>query len=80
MTKYTTLHTKKTEGKETVFTALVCSDAKQDFDNLPSPNKYDNVMFLGSDNSYGDVFKAWDDEEGDNFFIYFGVKGDEFND
>lgn len=41
------------------------------------PEGYDNVLFIGHDDVYGDVFKAWNNEES-MFTLYFGEKGDEF--
>lgn len=44
------------------------------------PISYDNILFIGNNPFYGDVFKAYDyginDECG--FTIFFGTKGDEF--
>ena len=43
------------------------------------PSHFDYVEFVGHDVYYGDVFKAWDDGEENNFTLIFGEKGDEFN-
>ncbi len=42
------------------------------------PLNYKNVLHIGYDKYYGDVFKAWDDDEND-FVIYFGERGYEFD-
>ena len=41
-----------------------------------SPDQWDNVMFIGHDRRFGDVFKCWDNDC-DDFAIFFGTKGDE---
>ena len=43
-----------------------------------NPLKWDNVLHIGTGKHYGDVFKAWDDDDENYFTIYFGEKGDEF--
>lgn len=63
--------------KKTIFLKLVCKDGIGANMQSCSPKDYDNVMFLGHDPAYGDVFKAWNEGEL-SFFIYFGIKGDEF--
>ena len=42
------------------------------------PKSWGNVKLIGRDNMYGDVFIAWEDDPND-FGIYFGTAGDEFN-
>ena len=42
-----------------------------------NPEDFQIVEYIGYDNDYGDVFKAI---IGNRFTIYFGNKGDEFND
>ena len=77
-TKFMTLGDSKKTGKKTVFKTLLNSSftaIKAD----SQPKDYTNVLFLGHDDGYGDVFKAWRDDQ-DNFILYFGEKGDEFND
>lgn len=54
-------------------TLLEVSEAEVTTDN------FDYIEFLGYDKIYGDVFKAWRDNEKDSFCILFGKKGDEFN-
>ena len=49
---------------------LICKSSK-------SPEDFQIVEYIGYDYDYGDVFKAI---RGDRFTIYFGYKGDEFND
>lgn len=78
MTKFTTLGSKpKIIKKETIFNGYL-EENKQYRDTKLTPNDFDNVLYLGHDRSYGDVFKCWDDDS-DNFILYFGVKGDEFD-
>ena len=62
---------------KTVFSRQLWGGRLEDADH--QPEHYDNVLFLGTDGDYGDVFKAWDDEDV-SFWLYFGEKGDEFND
>jgi len=43
------------------------------------PNEWLNVMWLGFySDTLTDMFKCWDDDPND-FYIYFGKKGNEFN-
>jgi len=78
MTKYIDLSSTKTESpKETEFKKCLDEDLEIG-DAMASPNRYDNVAFIGHDKEYGDVFKCWDDDEND-FTLFFGTKGDEFN-
>ena len=42
------------------------------------PSNYKFVEYIGHDDSYGDVFKAYDDSK--YFLIYIGIKGTEFDD
>lgn len=65
---------RKTEFKEVV---NVKGDPCKNI--ITDPEEWDNVLFLGNDPGYGDVFKAWDNG-GNHFILYFGEKGDEFND
>lgn len=78
MTKFMTLGYSKKTVKKTVFKTLL-DDSFKIVDASKQPENYSNVLFLGHDESYGDLFKAWDDDKND-FAIYFGEKGDEFND
>lgn len=78
-TKYMTLDkTQNPEGKRTVFENIVEVDSATNVDGLDTDD-YDNVLFLGHDQQYGDVFKAWNDAEPDDFTLFFGAKGDEFD-
>jgi hypothetical protein len=43
------------------------------------PEDWDNVEHIGTDRVLGDVFKAWTDGKRNDFVLYFGIKGDEFN-
>lgn len=63
--------------KETVFTHLLESD-KTMIAYETSPKAYDTVIFLGYDNNYGDVFKAYKEDCLNKFTILLGIKGDEF--
>lgn len=76
MTEYTTLEPAK-KAKKTVFKKFLTStleikDAKY------HPKDYDKVLYIGNNTFYGDVFKAWLDNNEEEFTIYFGEKGDEF--
>ena len=78
MTKFKTLQQSKPKNKTTFDTLLVgkSGNIKRARNN---PTDFDNVLHIGCDNIYGDVFKAWSDNSEDGFFIYFGKKGDEFD-
>ena len=68
----------KPEAKKTVFEK--CVDTKLNVsDERTFASEFDNVVFLGNDVHYGDVFKAWNNGQEHDFIIYFGVKGSEFN-
>ena len=71
-----TLNGQKSEKKETVFTHFVDGLLAVVKTNA-SPKQYKNVLHIGHDEGYGDVFKAWGDHENE-FTIHFGTKGDEF--
>ena len=81
MTKYMTLDKKENpESKKTVFNLMVGSDMEI-IDAPLQPDRMEEVLFLGNDESYGDVFLAYiDAKDKSEFAIYFGVKGNEFND
>lgn len=69
--------TEKTITRETVFEKILSSDFEiEETKDLPSC--YEFVEFLGHDKYYGDVFKCFD-KDPNNFALFFGVKGDEFN-
>ena len=46
---------------------------------LFTPSDFDNVLWIGHNHWYGDVFKVWSDVDPIKFNIFFGTKGDEFN-
>lgn len=76
MTKFSSIGQVPKEKKVTVFKRSVTSVSIEDA--LKAPYDWENVQWIGTDACYGDVFKAWNDNTG--FCIYFGTKGDEFND
>ncbi len=65
------------ESKITVFSQSL-SDNFTVAPAVNQPYEYENVMFIRHDEDYGDVFIAWDDNPND-FMIFFGTAGDEFN-
>ena len=71
-----TLNSEKQEPKKTVFEKQVDWCLTIDT-TLCRPDEFKNVLHIGKDNNYGDVFKAWNDNEND-FYIFFGTAGDEF--
>jgi len=78
MTKFSTIN--KEIKKGTVFTKLITAEFEiNEVDGSSVPDDYDNVVLLASDETYGDIFKAYDDGEEDDFTLFFGVAGDEFN-
>ena len=78
MTKFID-NTKKANSKKTVFKKALSFDFTVG-DACASIYDYEKVEFIGHDESYGDVFKAYLDADDDNnFTLFFGVKGDEFN-
>ena len=78
MTKFKTLQQSKPKNKTTFDTFLV-NKRRITTQAVANPTEYDNVLYIGYSQSYGDVFKAWNDNDEDNFIIYFGKKGDEFD-
>ena len=66
------------EKKQTIFTYYLNEDRIIEENHSNNPSNWDNVLHIGTDKSYGDVFKVWDNGKENNFIIYFGVKGDEF--
>ena len=79
MTKYTVMDTtNKTKGKKTIFRKIVGPDGV--VGTKSTPEDYDNVTFLWRDDDYGDVFVAWEDDDESDRVIFFGEKGDEFDD
>lgn len=80
MTKFTTMKLiEKTKNKKTIFHKVV-DYHKGVCEAGLSPGFYDNILFLYTDHSYGDVFLAWNDSREKDRVIYFGEKGDKFND
>ena len=78
MTKFID-NTKKNNSKKTVFEKALSFDFIVD-DAIADVADYEKVEFIGHDESYGDVFKAYQDENDDNnFTLFFGVKGSEFD-
>ena len=78
MTKFID-NTKKANSKKTVFEKALSFDFIVD-DACGSIHDYEKVEFIGHDESYGDVFKAYHDENDENnFTLFFGVKGSEFD-
>ena len=71
-----TLNGQKSEKKETVFTHCVNGNLKI-VKSSYEPKNYDNVLYIGYDTVYKDVFKAWNDDE-NSFTIFFGKAGGEF--
>jgi hypothetical protein len=74
-TKFTTIEREKS-FKKTVFNGvLLLGNVKP---SKVLPGVYDNIMWIGHDEHYGDVFKAWNYGQ-NSFTLYFGEKGDEFD-
>ena len=78
MTKFID-NTKKNKSKKTVFKKVLTFDFAIESAEY-GLDVYEKVEFIGHDESYGDVFKAYHDANDDNnFTLFFGTKGDEFN-
>ena len=78
MTKFID-NTKKNNSKKTVFEKALSFDFTVDVACVDLED-YEKVEFIGHDESYGDVFKAYHDANDDNnFTLFFGVKGSEFD-
>ena len=75
-TNFMTLNSEKQEPKKTVFEKQVNGDLVVE-DATFTVDEFKNVLYIGSDRDYGDVFKAWDYAE-NSFYIFFGTAGDEF--
>ena len=75
-TTFTTLESKI--FKETVFTHFVNSEMEIKSTPNYQTADFENVLHIGCNKRYGDVFKCWISNPND-FIIYFGTKGDEFN-
>ena len=81
MSTFITLNSRldRKNKKVTTFEKVLDSDLKA-MKTSSKPKMYDYVLHIGNDKAYGDVFKAWDEGREGNFVIFFGTKGDEFND
>lgn len=67
------------KSKQTVFERYLEEDMTiKDNSNGSSVESWGTIEFIGSDLSYGDVFKAYDDDA-NIFTLFFGTKGDEFD-
>ena len=69
--------TEKTITRKTVFEKILSSDFEIE-ETIDLPSCYEFVEFLGHDKYYGDVFKCFD-KDPNNFALFFGVKGSEFD-
>jgi len=78
-TKFMTLNEGKTKVENTTSFDKQLWNGRIEISEY-TPDNFDNVLFLGNDGDYGDVFKAWNNESPEAFWIFFGEKGDEFND
>ena len=75
-TNFMSLDGKVKESKETTFTKVL--RVSEVGGTAVTPKSYENVLHIGYDGCYGDVFKCWNDNI--NYFtLYFGTKADEFN-
>ena len=63
------------EQQKTVFKSFVATTRIEVA--IQQPVNYKNIIHIGKDVAYGDVFIAYDDNP-TNFRIYFGKAGDEF--
>ena len=68
----------KNEVKETKFLKSLEYDFSVADSNDSNPGEYNTVEFIGNDSAYGDVFKAYDSDPNE-FTLFFGIKGDEFD-
>lgn len=75
-TNFMTLDAQKSEKKETVFTHYV-NGRLEIVEGGIETNNFLNILHIGCDEAYGDVFKAWCKNE-TKFTIAFGTAGDEF--
>lgn len=67
----------KSSSKKTRFTKFITTEGV--VTSLFTPTNFINVIHIGSDCSYGDVFVAYDNDP-NNFRLFFGEAGDEFKD
>ena len=77
-TKFTSLEEKKVIKKTKFEKVLLGSMVVTETAGV-TPCQWNNVKHIGYDVNYGDVFKCWDGDIEEGFRIYFGEKGDEFN-
>ncbi len=82
MTKFRKIDLKnlgdKSSLKKTKFTKVITENYDAEETDL-LPSVYKNVVHIGKDVIYGDVFIAYDGNP-NIFTIYFGEAGDEFKD
>lgn len=64
-------------ANKTIFTNIVNVDGRVRETNM-KPEAYKVVELIGIDSIYGAVFKAYD-HDSDDFILFFGIAGDEFN-
>ena len=64
-------------ANKTIFTHAIDVDREVVETGL-EPKNYEVVELIGIDSSYGAVFKAYD-HDSDDFTLFFGTIGDEFN-
>lgn len=77
-TKFISLDNPQPVKKQTKFTHYLNISRTVKETLTDNPSKWNNVLHIGTDKYYGDVFKVWDNGEENNFTIFFGEKGDEF--
>ena len=75
-TNFMSLDDKVKENKETTLSKIVTSGNVRY--SRHTTKDYKNVLHIGYDECYGDVFKCWKDDI-NCFTLHFGTKGDEFN-
>lgn len=77
-TKFISLDKPQPVKKQIKFTHYLDENriVKENHNNYPSC--WNNILHIGTDKYYGDVFKVWDDGNENYFTIFFGEKGDEF--
>lgn len=68
----------KKESRQTVFKKVIDSDFTIN-EAVDNPSDYENINWVGHDQLYGDVFFCYDNDKENNFVIFFGTAGDEFN-
>jgi hypothetical protein len=67
----------KKDVKKTVFNRKVSMDSVSE--TVALPVDFDNVEFIRNSVVYGDIFFAWYEEDENDFTIFFGERGDEFD-